>query len=117
MTTHRNLRGVGVSPGLAYAPAVVLDWKFPSVADRWVTPVETDVEVARLNEAVKAVVELKPGATVTPEVLMAYLRPRLGGVKTPKSVEVWETLPRSPVGKVLKRTVRERYWQGRTRSV
>jgi acyl-CoA synthetase (AMP-forming)/AMP-acid ligase II len=69
------------------------------------------------GEAVKAVVELKPGATVTPEALVAYLRPRLGGVKTPKSVEVWETLPRSPVGKVLKRAIRERYWQGRSRLV
>jgi acyl-CoA synthetase (AMP-forming)/AMP-acid ligase II len=69
------------------------------------------------GEAVKAVVELKPGATVTPEALVAYLRPRLGGVKTPKSVEIWESLPRSPVGKVLKRTIRERYWQGQSRSV
>ncbi len=57
MTAHRTLRGVGVSPGLAYAPAVVLDWKFPSVADRWVKPDETDAEVARLHEAVGAVVD------------------------------------------------------------
>jgi acyl-CoA synthetase (AMP-forming)/AMP-acid ligase II len=69
------------------------------------------------GEAVKAVVELKPGAAITPEALIVYLRPRLGGVKTPKSVEVWETLPRSPVGKVLKRAIRERYWQGRPRLV
>ncbi|HEU5218297.1 MAG TPA: phosphoenolpyruvate--protein phosphotransferase, partial [Gemmatimonadales bacterium] len=57
MTAHRNLRGVGVSPGLAYAPAVVLDWKFPAVADRWVKPDETEGEVARLTEAVTAVVD------------------------------------------------------------
>jgi phosphotransferase system enzyme I (PtsI) len=57
MTAHRNLRGVGVSPGLAYAPAIVLDWKFPAVADRWVKPDETEAEVARLNEAVGAVVD------------------------------------------------------------
>ncbi|HEV8196099.1 MAG TPA: phosphoenolpyruvate--protein phosphotransferase [Gemmatimonadales bacterium] len=57
MTAHKNLRGVGVSPGLAYAPAVVLDWKFPAVADRWVKPDETEVEVARLHEAVGAVVD------------------------------------------------------------
>jgi phosphotransferase system enzyme I (PtsI) len=56
VTAHRNLRGVGVSPGLAYAPAVVLDWKFPAVADRWVKPEETGVEVERLHEAVEAVV-------------------------------------------------------------
>ena len=57
MTGHRNLRGVGVSPGLAYAPAVVLNWQFPSVPDRWVKPDEVEAEVDRLQEAVGAVVD------------------------------------------------------------
>jgi phosphotransferase system enzyme I (PtsI) len=56
MKDDRVLRGVGVSPGLAYAPAVVLEWKFPAVADRWVSESEVDGEVARLQEAVTAVV-------------------------------------------------------------
>lgn len=54
--SERALRGVGVSPGLAYAPAVVLEWKFPAVPDRWVKPDEVEAEVARLQEAVEAVV-------------------------------------------------------------
>lgn len=54
--SERALRGVGVSPGLAYAPAVVLEWKFPAVPDRWVKPDEVAAEVARLQEAVEAVV-------------------------------------------------------------
>ncbi|MFA7588130.1 MAG: AMP-binding protein [Novosphingobium sp.] len=69
------------------------------------------------GEAVKAVVELKPGADATPEAIIAFLRPILGGVKTPKTVEVWDDLPRSPVGKVLKRKIRDKYWQGQTRAV
>ena len=56
MTGERTIRGVGVSPGLAYAPAVVLEWKFPAVPDRWVSGDEVESEVARLNEAVAAVV-------------------------------------------------------------
>lgn len=56
MTQERLLRGVGVSPGLAYAPAVVLEWKFPSVPDRWVAEEEVEGEVSRLHEAVAAVV-------------------------------------------------------------
>ncbi len=56
MTQERLLRGVGVSPGLAYAPAVVLEWKFPAVADRWVAEAEVEGEVRRLHEAVAAVV-------------------------------------------------------------
>ena len=56
MTDPRAIRGVGVSPGLAYAPAVLLEWNFPAVPDRWVTPEEVETEVKRLEEAVAAVV-------------------------------------------------------------
>ena len=56
MTDPRAIRGVGVSPGLAYAPAVLLEWNFPAVPDRWVTPEEVETEVNRLEEAVAAVV-------------------------------------------------------------
>jgi acyl-CoA synthetase (AMP-forming)/AMP-acid ligase II len=69
------------------------------------------------GEAVKAVVELKAGASATESELIAWCRQRLGSVKTPKSVEFWPQLPRSAVGKVLKREIRARYWAGRTRQV
>ncbi|HEY1432311.1 MAG TPA: AMP-binding protein [Stellaceae bacterium] len=69
------------------------------------------------GEAVKAIVELRAGKAATPEELIAFCRPVLGGVKTPKSIEIWPTLPRSAVGKVLKRAIRERYWAGRPRAV
>lgn len=57
MNSDRILRGVGVSPGLAYAPAVVLHWRFPEVPDRGVDPSEVEGEVKRLHEAVAAVVK------------------------------------------------------------
>lgn len=69
------------------------------------------------GEAVKAVVQLKPGEAIAPEVLLAWCRERLGGTKTPKSLEVWPDLPRSAVGKVLKKTIRERFWAGRERRI
>ena len=40
--------------------------------------------------------------------LIAFVRERLGPVQTPKQVHFYESLPRSPVGKVLKAAVRER---------
>ena len=43
--------------------------------------------------------------------LIAYARERLGGFK-PKSVDSAEVLPRTPSGKLLKRTLREPYWEG-----
>jgi acyl-CoA synthetase (AMP-forming)/AMP-acid ligase II len=69
------------------------------------------------GEAVKAVVELKPGRQVSAEELIAECRARLGPVKTPKSVDFIAELPRSSVGKVMRRAVRDRYWAGQTRRV
>jgi acyl-CoA synthetase (AMP-forming)/AMP-acid ligase II len=69
------------------------------------------------GEAVKAVVQLKPAETCTEEELMALVKSELGSVKTPKSVDFIEQLPRSPVGKVLKVELRKTYWGGQTRAV
>ncbi len=69
------------------------------------------------GEAVKAVVELKPGMIVKADELIQLAKERLGGVKAPKSVDFVDTLPRSPVGKVLKKTLREPYWAGHERKI
>ncbi|MSR01927.1 MAG: phosphoenolpyruvate--protein phosphotransferase [Gemmatimonadetes bacterium] len=55
MSEARTIRGIGVSPGLALAPAVVLEWRFPDVPDRSVTPDEVEGEIRRLHEATKTV--------------------------------------------------------------
>ena len=59
------------------------------------------------GERVTAVVQLRVGAVASPDVLRAFARERLGGVKAPKQLEVWPDLPRSKVGKVLKREIRD----------
>jgi acyl-CoA synthetase (AMP-forming)/AMP-acid ligase II len=69
------------------------------------------------GEAVHASVELKEGASATLEELMAFARERLGGTKTPKSIDLIAALPRSPVGKILKRVLRDKHWAGRDRAV
>src|SRR3954451_23544923 len=48
----RTLRGIGVSPGVAVAPALIVRWDFPEVPDRGVRPEQVEVEVSRLREAV-----------------------------------------------------------------
>ena len=53
----RLLRGIGVSPGVALGPAVVVRFDFPDVPDRSITQGEVEAEVARLQEAVHEVVE------------------------------------------------------------
>ena len=61
--------------------------------------------------------ELKPGATVSADALIELAKQKLGGVKAPKSIDFMATLPRSPVGKVLKKDLRATYWAGRERKI
>jgi acyl-CoA synthetase (AMP-forming)/AMP-acid ligase II len=60
------------------------------------------------GERVVAVVQLQPGADADPAALVAFAKERIGSVKAPKQVLVWDDLPRSTVGKVLKTAIKER---------
>jgi phosphotransferase system enzyme I (PtsI) len=55
--SERTLRGIGVSPGVAYGPALVVDWRFPDVPDRGIGPDQLEAEIARLHDAVEIVVQ------------------------------------------------------------
>ncbi|MEW6264553.1 MAG: long-chain fatty acid--CoA ligase [Thermodesulfobacteriota bacterium] len=59
------------------------------------------------GETVKAYVVPKPGETLTPEEVIAFCRERLAAYKAPKSVEFINELPKSAIGKVLRKTLRE----------
>ena len=69
------------------------------------------------GEAVKAIVVLRDGESLTEGAVINHCRQRLGGVKTPKSVEFRRELPKTAVGKVDKSALRRPYWAGIDRSV
>ena len=58
------------------------------------------------GEEVKAVVTLKPGTTATPTEIVAFCRRHLASYKYPRLVEVRDSLPLGPTGKVLKNELR-----------
>jgi len=69
------------------------------------------------GEAVKAVVSLKLGQTATEAEIIAFVRKQIAGYKTPKSVEFMTELPKTTVGKISRRVVREKYWAGKDRRI
>ncbi len=69
------------------------------------------------GENVKACVVLKPGQNATEEELIQFCKDNLATYKKPKSVEFLDELPKSPQGKILKRELKQKYWEGRTRQV
>ena len=67
---------------------------------------------AEMGEQVKAVVQLRTGLTPSDELaaeIIAYVRERIAHYKAPKSVDFVDELPRSATGKLVKRTLIDRY--------
>jgi long-chain acyl-CoA synthetase len=69
------------------------------------------------GEAVHAVVTLHPGASADAAEVIAHCGESLAGYKKPKAVEIVDELPVSGYGKVLRRELRDRYWQGQGRQI
>jgi long-chain acyl-CoA synthetase len=59
------------------------------------------------GEAVKAFIVLKEGGSATAEELVEYCRERLARYKVPSYIEIKDSLPKSAVGKILRRELRE----------
>ena len=69
------------------------------------------------GETVKAIVVKAEGADVSDDDIIAFARERLAHFKCPTSVDWVSELPRNPSGKILKRQLRDPYWEGRERQV
>ncbi len=70
------------------------------------------------GELVMACVVLKPGHTLSADELLAHCRRSLASYKIPRRVEFFDTdLPKSSSGKILKRVLREPFWEHQERAV
>ena len=59
------------------------------------------------GETIKAFVVLKPGESTSEEEIIKFCRERLAAYKAPKLVEFLDELPKSAIGKVLRRELRD----------
>lgn len=74
----------------------------PSIADCAVVGLPDE----KWGERLTAVLQLRPGASLSTGDVKAFVKNRIGSVKTPKQIEVWDDLPRSKIGKVLKTDIK-----------
>ena len=88
-------------------------YRHPAVLEAAVIGLPDEVWVERVH----AVIALKEGQQASEEDIIAFCKAQLARYKAPRSVEFVAALPKSAQGKILKREVREKYWQGRDRKV
>jgi long-chain acyl-CoA synthetase len=69
------------------------------------------------GEKLMAVVQPQPGAELSAEAVMDHLRRHIAGFKVPRVIEFRDALPRGDDGKIIKRRLRDPYWQGHERNV
>jgi acyl-CoA synthetase (AMP-forming)/AMP-acid ligase II len=112
---HDRIKDMIVSGGENVYPAEVESaiMGCPGVADVAVIGVPDD----KWGEAVKALVVPAPGAEPDPAAIVAWVRDRIAAYKAPKSIDFIAALPRNPSGKVLRRELRQPFWEGRARAV
>ena len=72
---------------------------------------------AEWGESVKAVVVLKPGMSATEAEIITAASQHLASYQKPRSVDFVDSLPKAPTGKILKRELRDPYWNTGERKV
>jgi acyl-CoA synthetase (AMP-forming)/AMP-acid ligase II len=86
-------------------------YRHPAVLEAAVIGAPDDVWVERVH----AVVVLKGGHEASAEEIIGFCKEQLARYKAPRSVEFVDVLPKSAQGKILKREIRDKYWQGKDR--
>ncbi|MEU4667667.1 AMP-binding protein [Amycolatopsis sp. NPDC023774] len=97
---------------------------YPTEIENVVSTVTGVAEVAVVGvpdetwgEALKAIVVVRSGFTVTADEVIAVCAEHLAGYKKPRSVEFVDELPKTGSGKIMRRRLRDRYWAGSDRKV
>jgi fatty-acyl-CoA synthase/long-chain acyl-CoA synthetase len=100
-----NIYPAEIEAALERHPGIVMAAAFGVPSEQW-------------GESVHAVVVPRPGTPpLAPEDVMAFARQHLAGYKVPRSISFADDLPHTGSGKVLRRVLREPFWQGRSSRV
>lgn len=99
ITGGENVYSLEVEQVLSSHPAILECAVFGVPDEKW-------------GEVVKACIVLKVPDTATEEDLISFAKQHLANYKVPKSIDFIDELPKSGAGKILKRTLRDQFWEG-----
>ena len=71
----------------------------------------------KFGEALLAFVVLNSGASLALDEMVEFCREKIAGYKIPRQLQIVDELPRNPSGKILKKILREPFWQNTDRGI
>ena len=71
----------------------------------------------KFGEALLAFVVTKPDMTLEVDEMIEFCRDKIAGYKIPRQLELIDELPRNPSGKILKKILRQPYWENTDRAI
>lgn len=75
-------------------------------------------DIARMDkEGLVTIVVLRDGSEATEQELIDFVKQRKGSMMEPKSVEFWDAIPLTNLGKLDRKTIRGKFWRGRERNI
>ena len=115
LTIVDRKKDVIISGGFNVYPREVEDALFehPAVKQAAVVGAPHD----KWGEEVRAVVVLHPGHSASAAELIEFVKARKGSLMAPKSVEFWDAIPLTNLGKLDRKTIRAKFWSGRERNI
>jgi long-chain acyl-CoA synthetase len=104
-----------ISGGFNIYPAEIENvlYRHPAVLEAAVVGIPDD----KWGEAVCAHVVLREGQSLTEEELIDFTKEKLAGYKKPKVIKFVDSIPKTAVGKVIRKEIRAPYWEGRARKI
>ena len=112
---HDRVKDMIVSGGENIYPAEVENalMSHDEILDAAVVGVPDD----KWGESVKGFVVTGESSSLSEDEIISYARTQIAAYKCPKSIEFIKELPRNPSGKILRRELRDPYWEGIDRKV
>ena len=98
------------------APPSEAKYSFADIPDNASSLPSEQEEPLAVTLTAEGVIQIQT-TEVSEDEIIAYAKERLATFKCPTSVDWADVLPRNPSGKILKRELREPYWEGRDRRV